>query len=127
MKTIKAFYKDGIGIYLSFGHRKLYYEIGMTYKCRKERVRINEYGYHASANCDVSEALQLIQPQQNITFCIIDLNVVDKSDNIVVGDKMKILRELTHDECLNYDKSGKWNTFLKMKEQAKKIDEYLNN
>jgi len=34
--------------------------------------------------------------------------VVDEEDDKVAGDRITLLKELTFEECVSYDKTGKW-------------------
>ncbi|NPV12743.1 MAG: hypothetical protein HPY57_13230 [Ignavibacteria bacterium] len=109
MITIKAFYKNKKGMYSNpTGRKKFYYKVGETYQVNRDEVEICFYGFHASANCDISETLFYYDVGHNTVYCLVDINVIETSKDKVVGDKITILRELTYDECVEYDKTGEW-------------------
>jgi len=102
MITIKAFNKGLVC-------KDFQYEIGKTYKIPKEDVIICEHGFHASANCDISETVDYYPVSTNTEYALVDINVVDKKNDKVVGDKIKIIKKLDSvEELIEYDKTGKW-------------------
>lgn len=109
MITIKAFSKDEKGLYCqpNDDKTKFYYDVGKTYEMIVKKVKICKLGFHASANCDVSETLNYY-PVRGTHYCLVDLEVIDISINKAVGNKITILKELDFKECVEYDKTGKW-------------------
>lgn len=122
MITVKAFYKDEKGLYCNpSGNRKFRYEIGKTYTHKIEKIKMCKYGFHASANCDISETIQYYG-FSDVIYCFVDLNVIEKKDDKVVGDKITVLRELSIDECIKYDKTGIWCYLSAVTGKIKDID-----
>lgn len=105
MITVKAFKKDEKGLYTMPKKNKYYFEVGKTYK-HKGKVAIYALGFHASANCDISDTLPYYNSDSH--YCLVDINKVYSDGDIVVGDIITILKELTFNECIEYDKTGRW-------------------
>ena len=113
MITIKAMKKDKEGkLYcdpLREKGGKFYYEVGETYTIPVNKVRMCRRGFHASANCDIGETLPYYDIEDDTAYCLVDINVVSKKEGKVVGDYIKILKEITDlDELIKYDKTGVW-------------------
>lgn len=128
MITIKAFLKDEKGLYCMIDKNKHYYEVGKEYVVDTDKVKLCQYGFHASANCDISETIDYYPIYNFVTYCLVDLNVVEKSTDKCVGDRIKIIKELSPDECVDYDKTGKWcfEHALKIKKASlKKIEQTI--
>ncbi len=110
MMAVKAFYEDELGrLYCApkgdiYRH---YYELNKTY-VYFGKVEICKSGYHASANCDVSETALFYPPSEKTVYCLVEINVVERGYRKVVGDKITVLRKLTFDECIKYDRTGEW-------------------
>ena len=106
MITVKAFKKDKRGLYTDpTGKNKFYFEIGKTY-IHNGNVEICESGFHASRNCDTSETVAYYPVGYH--YGLVDVDVVDEEDDKVVGDRITLLKELTFEECIEYDKTGRW-------------------
>jgi len=102
MITIKAFDKGLVC-------KGFQYEVGKTYEIPKEQVKICEYGFHASANFDISETVDYYPVSESTEYALVDINVVDKYNDKAVGDKIKVIRKVeTLDELIKYDKTGEW-------------------
>ncbi len=102
MITVKAFEKD-------IKCRDFQYEVGKTYTMPTEEVRICERGFHASANCDISETIEYYPNVANSEYALVDINVVDSMSDKVVGDRITIIRKLeTLDGLIQYDKTVRW-------------------
>lgn len=108
MLTVKAFWKDNKGLYCDPDGKKHYYKVGKEYVVDRERVKICKFGFHASAHCDISETLYFYDITEHTAYCLVDINVVDEHRYVVVGDRISIIKELTFDECVQYDKTGEW-------------------
>jgi len=90
MITIKAFKKDERGLYTDpTGKNKFYFEIGKTY-IHEGEVKLCKSGFHASRNCDLSETISYYPVESH--YCLVDVNVVDKEIDKVVGDRITLLR-----------------------------------
>ena len=106
MVTIKAFHKDERGLYTDpTGDSKFYFEIGKTY-IHEGEVKLCKSGFHASRNCDISETVGYYPV--NSHYCLVDINVINERDDKIVGNKITLLKELTFEECIGYDKTGEW-------------------
>ena len=102
MITIKAFNRGLIC-------RDFQYEVGKTYEIPKEQVKICEYGFHASANCDISETVDYYPVLESTEYAIVDIDIVDKNSDKAVGNKIKVIRKVESlDELIKYDKTGEW-------------------
>ena len=106
MITVKAFRKDEGGLYTSpTSKNKFYLEIGKTYT-HEGKVKLCRSGFHASRNCDISETVAYYPV--NSYYCLVDIDVIDGDNNKMVGNRITLLKELTFEECVSYDKSGEW-------------------
>jgi len=111
METIKAFNKDGKGYYCQPAGEKFYYEEGKTYTVPREKVELCKFGFHASANYDISEtAIYYKDDFKKIHYGIVDLNTVDRDNHKSVGNKITIIKFLPQDFDIlsKYDKTGEW-------------------
>ena len=99
MITVKAFEK-GLKC-LGFQ-----YKVGRTYTMPTEKVDICNKGFHAVADCNISNTLKYYPV--NSEYCLVDVNVIDKKGTKVVGDRITILKKLTFNQCIKYDKTGEW-------------------
>ena len=102
MITVKAFDKG-------LKCRDFKYEVGNTYSIPTEKVEMCVYGFHASSHCDISETTIYYPFVTENEYALVDIHVIDRIDDKVVGDRITILRKLeTLDELIKYDKTGEW-------------------
>jgi len=120
MITVKAFKTDKKGMYCDPNKEKHYYRVGKTYTLPKNKVSLCEYGFHASAHCDISETLRYYRVPESTVYCLVDIDAVEISDDKIVGNRMKILKKLNFDECISYDRDGKWCYIRALKEKDRK-------
>ena len=100
MITVKAFEKG-------LKCRGFQYKVGRTYTMPTEKVDICNKGFHAVADCNISNTLKYYPV--NSEYCLVDVNVIDKKKGTkVVGDRITILKKLTFNQCIKYDKTGEW-------------------
>ena len=84
------------------------YEVGKTYRMKKSDVKLCNKGFHAAADCDISNTVDYYFTS-NTEYALVDINVTDRDAHKVVGNQIRIIRKLESlEEMISYDKTGRW-------------------